>query len=92
MSEGIVLGGCAGAPSCARTGREGRGVGPAGVWDGAGEVVEPRRRLGLTRASRLTLATRTNDRRPRTVSYYRSKYIPRARSPIWTLAQRVLNL
>ncbi|KPJ11306.1 hypothetical protein RR48_14945 [Papilio machaon] len=54
------------APSCARPEREGRAAGPAGVRGWAGEVAELRHRPGLTRASRLTLATRTNDRRPRT--------------------------
>lgn len=69
--EGIVL-------AARSSGRRLRGRGQRAGWGGRRRTA----RAGRTRAPRFTSDPRSNDRRPRPVSYYRSINIPRARSPI----------
>ena len=63
--------------------------GPGGGRRLGGEEEGRRARAGRTRAPTPAADLRPNDRRPRPVSYYRSKYISRPRSPIWKRSRAV---
>lgn len=80
--EGIVLGRLRGSV------RGGVGRTGCGVRGSGGEVwrldSQPH-----TRAPQLAASPRSNDRRPRPVSYYSSKFISWARSPIWKRSRAV---